>query len=169
MAGRLAWILAGGAAIVAGMAFQGDMFGNDGKDHPTVEIRSHDGKELTDQKVGGVVDRIIQQKIAESKVIDENGDPVEVDSEVMKELASAVSELVKANGALALMTIGKDPPKEQMDAAQRRIDEAQARVDALSDQIDAAKDQSEEQRDDQKDRIRKQVRDEVRRAMRGGA
>ncbi|MEP7315560.1 MAG: hypothetical protein ABI667_02585 [Sphingomicrobium sp.] len=168
MAGRLAWILAGGAAIVAGMAFQGDMFSDGSDRRPTVEIRSDQGKALSEEKVDGLVDRIIQEKIAESQVVDDNGDPVDVDSAVMKELASAVTELVKANGALALMTIGKDPAKAQIDEAQQRIDDAQARVDALTDQLDAAKKQSQVQRDDQKNRIREQVRDEVRRAVRSG-
>ncbi len=169
MAGRLAWILAGGAAIAAGMAFQGDMFGNDRDNRPSVEVRSGGDKALSDKKVDGVVERIIEEKIAEAKVVDENGDPVDLDSAVMKELASAVTELVKANGALALMTIGKDPPQEQLEAAEKRVDVAQVRVDELTDKIDFAKNQSKEQRDEQKDRIRKQVRDEVRRAIDGGA
>ena len=53
MAGRFAWIMAGGAAILAGMAFQGDLFDGDSDKRPSVTIQ-HEG----DRKGGDVESRV---------------------------------------------------------------------------------------------------------------
>lgn len=167
MAGRLAWILAGGAAIVAGMAFQGNVFDEIG-DEPRVVVRSGDSKSLSNEKVDGLVERIVEEKIAEAQVIDKDGEPVEVDSAVMKQLAAAATELVKAEAALAILTIGKEPSEEARKVAERRIEAAQTRVDALGKQIETAGDRQGIQRDTQRERIRNEIREEVRSAMRDG-
>ena len=165
MAGRFAWIMAGGAAILAGMAFQGDLFDGDGDGdkRPSVTIQ-HDG----DRKDGDVesrVERIVEEKIANAPVVDGDGEPIEVSRVVREELASAVTEKIKAEAALALLTMKSEPSADNVAAAEARVTAADARVDAIEARLDAAKDARDSVDAAERERIRAEVRDAVRDAV----
>jgi hypothetical protein len=167
MAGRFAWILAGGVAVLAGMAYQFDAF-DDNERETRVEVRSDTPRGLADDRIDGLVERIVEQKLSEARVVDADGEPVAVDSAAMRTLASAVTELVKAETALALLSVDGEPSDAARTAAERRIEAAQARVDAIGEQIETATDRDGRVRDAQRQRIRDEIREEVRTAVRGG-
>ena len=150
MAGRLAWILAGGAAIVGGMVFQDDWFKFESREH----------------------DREVQEAIAEAKaertgivsarIVDGNGQRIEAEPEEVKALTDAVAMLVKAEAALAVAEMGSNPEPGEVAAAKAQRDAARAQVDALKAQIKAR-----ESAQATSEAVREQVRKDVREAIQG--
>lgn len=161
MAGRLAWILAGGAAIVGGMAIQdGDMF-------------SFSDERRIDRKVDREVDQEVDEAIAEAKegriVID--GRSV-TDRQAVRAMTGAVADLVKAEAALAAAQIGDEDDPAEVAGARAQRDRARAEVERLKAELearDAARavdDGSQAARDAIREQVRSQVRTEVREAVR---
>ena len=148
MAGRLAWILAGGAAIVGGMAMQEDWIRAEIGDHdPVVE------EAIAEAKAS-------EGRIVSARIVDGNGRRVEADQ--VEALTDAVAALVKAEAALAIaeMDSGEDPGKLAQARAHR--DETRAVVDAMKADIQARK-----AANTARDAVRDQVREDVRDAVRG--
>lgn len=153
MAGRLAWILAGGAAIVGGMVIQdGDMFS------------------FSDERIDREVDREIDQEIDQARdeaaavragrriVIDARSGS---DRQAVRAMTDAVADLVKAEAALAAAQIGGDENAEEVAGARAARDRARAEVERLKAELEE-RDGSQAARD----AIREQVRSEVREAVR---
>ena len=148
MAGRLAWVLAGGAAIVGGMAIQdGDMLSFDRDD-------SH-----IDREVDAAVDEATIERQGRSRIVIDGRS--EIDEETVRQMTEAVADLVKAEAALAAAQVGADDDPEELAGARAQRDEARARVDRLKAAMHA-RDGSAEARA----AIREQVRSEVREAVR---
>lgn len=156
MAGRIAWILAGGAAVVGGMMMQDRvMFGWD--DHePRVERHA-------EVKVGSIVDDVIDSQTDRLTVVTDDGAAVDVPPEVKRQMAQAVADLVRAEAALAVADV-RDQPRDQMRAARDRRDAARDRVDKLAEQIED-REQREDVRDSKRE-IRDKIRSEIRDALR---
>lgn len=153
MAGRLAWILAGGAAIVGGMAFQGSNF---------IHLDDGDGDEIR-RAVEDV--RPGAERDARVKVIVDGERHADVEAEAVKAMTSAVGRLVRAEAALAIAQAGDDP--EEIAQATERRDRARALVDKLAADIERqAEAKSASAGDPAKVRVRDVVRDEVRAAIR---
>ena len=155
MAGRLAWILAGGAAVVGGMAIQdGDIF----------SFQSDDRR--IDRHVDREVDREVDEAIAKTKERRAGGKIVidgrrASEEQTVRAMTDAVAELVKAEAALAAAQIGSDDDPAEVAGARAQRDRARAEVERLKAEMEA-RDGSQEARD----AIRAQVRSEVREAVR---
>ena len=154
MAGRLAWVLAGGAAIVGGMMIQdGDMF-------------SFSDEFQIDREVDREVDQEIDEAIAEASAVRESGRIVvggrsDPDRQAVRAMTDAVADLVKAETALAAAQIGNNDDPQEVAAARAERDRARAEVERLKTAIET-QDGSESARA----AIREQVRSEVREAVR---
>jgi hypothetical protein len=156
MAGRLPWILAGGAAIVAGIAVQdSDWFSFEDKRH-VERSEARETRAEADREA-----RRLRVTVAGER----NG---EVDSETVRAMTKAVGDLVRTEAALALAEAGDDPA--EIRAARERRDRAQALVDKLKADIERQAgeraDPAAAGRDAARDAIRQQVRDEVRAEVR---
>ncbi|WP_118857142.1 hypothetical protein [Sphingomonas mesophila] len=156
MAGRLAWILAGGAAIVAGMAVQGSNF-IDFDD-------SRDGHSAVERKIERAAER---ERDARVSVVVDGERSAEIDADTVRALTEAVGELVEAEAELAIAETGDGAG--EVAAAKGRRDEAKALVDDLKAKV-AAQGKATAGRVENgpatRDRIREEVRDEVRAAIR---
>ena len=148
MAGRLAWVLAGGAAIIGGMAIQdGDMFYFDGRDRQV------------DRQIDEAIDEAREVREDRSRIVVAGGSQSE--KEAVRAMTEAVGDLVKAEAALAAAQMGADEDPQEVAGARAQRDEARARVERLKAAIEV-RDGSEEARA----AIREQVRSEVREAVR---
>ena len=158
MAGRLAWVLAGGAAIVGGMMIQdGDMFSFSDERQIDRQI---------DREVDHEVDQEVDEAIAEATAAPDGRRIIvdgrsATDREAVRAMTDAVAELVKAETALAAAQIGDNDDPAEVAGARAQRDRARAEVERLKAQIEA-KDGSEAARA----AIREQVRGEVREAVR---
>ena len=149
MAGRLAWILAGGAAIVGGMAIQdGNMFSFGPDDRQ--------------------IDREIDEAVSEARAEREDGRAARIvvpgeggEEAAVRAMTEAVSDLVRAEAALAAVQIGSGEDPAEVARARAERDRARVEVDRLKALLQA-QDGSEEARR----AIREQVRSEVREAVR---
>lgn len=157
MAGRLPWILAGGAAIVGGMIVQdNDWFTFDDRRH---EART-EAREARDEAA---------REAGRLRVTVAGERKGEVDPETVRAMTEAVGDLVRTEAALALAEAGDD--QAEIRAARERRDRAKALVDELKVDIErqaegAAADPAAAGRDAARDAIRQQVRDEIREAVR---
>lgn len=165
MAGRLAWILAGGAAIVGGMAIQGSNFvdfqvGGD-------EVRTV-SQAIEDVRAHEDVARIAEQEARREHrrvTITVDGKRAEtVDPETVRALTDAVASLVKAEAALAVAEIS-DRPAELKVATERR-DEAQRLVDQLKTEVQEQAESERAQSDAERQAVRDRIRTEIREAIR---
>lgn len=148
MAGRLAWILAGGAAVVGGMAIQdGHIFSF-----------SPDDRHI-DRKVDEAVDEARAERADRRVVID--GQPVDPDEAAVRAMTDAVADLVKAEAALAAAQIGSDDDPAEIAGARAQRDRARAEVERLKVEMQDRDGSAETRR-----AIRDQVRSEVREAVR---
>lgn len=156
MAGRIAWILAGGAAIVGGMLMQDRiMLGWD--DEPRVE-RHRDAKIDPSVDVDSIVNDVIDDQTDRLTVVGEDGATIDATPELKKQMARAVAELVKAEAALAVADF-RDQPRDQLRVARDRRDQAERRVDQLA-RLLKDREQRETVRD-RKHEIRDRVRSEI--------
>lgn len=121
MAGRLAWILAGGAAIAGGMAFQGSNFIDFDDDRDEIRRAAED--------VRPEVERDARVRVI---VAGERG--ADVEAEAVKAMTAAVGRLVRAEAALAIAQAGDD--REEIAQASERRDRARALVAKLEADIE---------------------------------
>ncbi|HET9355579.1 MAG TPA: hypothetical protein VFO42_05385 [Sphingomicrobium sp.] len=147
MAGRLAWIIAGGAAVVGGMAIQdGDFFSFKDERH---------------------VDREIDEAIDEATEVRRDSARIVVagragsDDAAVAAMTDAVGNLVKAEAALAAAQIGPNTDPEEVQVARARRDEARGEVERLKAEM-AARDGSLAARDAVREQVRREVREAVR-------
>ena len=168
MAGRLAWIAAGGAAILGGMMFQGDgLFG--------VDVRGEDGRDRSvsvhvAEKVEGKTERLVDRMVAEHgddvEYQDHKGRTVELDRETKIKLARAVGDLVKAEARLALFDFKNEEDTPEGRTARKARDDAQATIDRLEAEIKSRTGASPEKGNEVRDDIRREVRQGIQAAIR---
>jgi hypothetical protein len=151
MAGRLAWILAGGAAIVGGMIVQD-------REWISFDDRSHEERVVKAREARSEAERLRVTVAGER-----DG---EVDPESVRAMTRAVGDLVRTEAALALAEAGDD--QAEIGAARERRDRAKARVDELKAEIQRqAGDSADEGREAAiRDTVRQEIRDGVRDAVR---
>ena len=156
MLSRIFWISVAGIALVAGMVVQGDsIFGWHDRAH---EIRdSH--------RADSQIDRIIDRSFDKMEVTDAEGRKVEVSAETKRDLAGAVSRLVKAETDLALARMGDDDQQE-MSSARDRIADARADIERLKTQIKSAELAARVEHDAVREEIRREIQEDVRASVR---
>ena len=152
MAGRLAWVIAGGAAVVGGMAIQDGHIFSFSPDERHID-------RAVDSAVDGAVDGAIDGR--EDRRIGIDGQQGEPDEAAVRAMTDAVADLVKAEAVLAAAQIGSDEDPDEVSAAQAQRDRARAEVDRLKAELQARKGSAEARQ-----AIRDQVRSEVREAVR---
>ena len=159
MLSRILWIGVAGIAIVAGIAFQdGDrFFGWD-------DDRSHRSSRA-DRAAESRIDRAIDRSFEKMEVTGPDGKEVEVSAETKRELADAVSRLVKAEADLAMLRIG-DGSEEEIKAARARIADARGDIDRVKARIKSAERAAETEHDALAEEIRREVREDVRASIR---
>ena len=159
MAGRFVSLLIGGAAIVAGMAVQGDLdIGDDSNDRGEARVER---SERADRKFDRRVDRIVDRA---TRGIDSRGEddvPIEENPVIRRQMIGAIAELLRAEVNLATAQNDENLPKSALEQVEKRRDAAKLAVDRLADEAKAVS------RDDRNE-IRENLRDEVRDAVRDG-
>jgi hypothetical protein len=156
MAGRLAYFLVGGAAIVTGMVVQGDVdLGSDHVGHDRI-VRISSG---SDGEIDRTVDRIVDRATDKIEIDGDDGQAVATDPATKRALAEAVKELVRAEGSLIAARMDDDMPATAIKQAEQRRDLAKQAVDRI------ANDAKAESRGN-RDALRQKIRDEVRAAVR---
>ena len=159
MLSRILWIGVAGIAIVAGIAFQdGDRFfgWDDARDHRSSRA---------DRAAESRIDRAIDRSFEKMEVTGADGERVEVSAETKRELAGAVSRLVKAEADLAMLRIG-DGSEEEIKAARARIADARGDIDRVKARINSAERAAETEHDALAEEIRREVREDVRASIR---
>ena len=159
MLSRILWIGVAGIAIVAGIAFQdGDRFfgWDDARDHRSSRV---------DRAAESRIDRAIDRSFEKMEVTGADGERVEVSAETKRELAGAVSRLVKAEADLAMLRIG-DGSDEEIKAARARIADARGDIDRVKARIKSAERAAETEHDALAEEIRREVREDVRASIR---
>lgn len=160
--GRIGWILAGGAAIIGGMIVQdgiGFDFGDDGDRHVERKVDRR-----VNSEVDSAVDRIVAEETGRVTVVVDGRSDQQVEEAQAKAIAVAVKDLVKAEAAYVLSDV-KDESRDAQRAARDKRDAARERLDTLAKAIED--EQRRDQIDDQKREIRNRVRTEVRDLVRG--
>ena len=156
MAGRFAYFLIAGGAIVGGMFYQGDLnFDGDRGKHAVRHAFSHGD----DREVDRIVDRAADKMVVRG----EDGQPVETDPATKRALAAAVAELVRAEGSLITAKLDEDMPAAAIAQAEQRRDAAQQAVERIAED---AKTETRASRDALRQNIRDEIREEVRAVVR---
>jgi hypothetical protein len=156
MAGRFAYFLIAGGAIVGGMALQGDLNfdSHDGDVEVAQALLSGNDREI-DRKVDRIIDRETHQMTIRHG--DDRSD--RLDPAAKQALSAAVAELVRAEGSLITAKLDDDMPAAAIKQAEERRDAARQAVERLSDDTKA---ESRANRDALRENIRETVRDAVR-------
>lgn len=162
MAGRFVSLLIGGAAIVAGMAVQGDLdIGDDSNDRGEARVeRSERAERKFDRRVDRIVDRA-------TRGIDSRGDddvPIEENPVIRRHMVGAIAELLRAEVNLATAQNDDKLPKAALEQVEKRRDAAKLAVDRLADEAKAV---SRDDREEIRENLREEVRDAVRDGVRG--
>ena len=155
MLSRIFWIMMVGIALVAGAATQGNLLFGWGDDEPA-----------TEKAIEARVERSVEGRLARMEVVGEDGRTIPVSPHTKEQLGKAVSRLVSAEGQLALARVTDDGEPALAEAEARR-DAARADVERLKAEIDREKQLSRAERDALRTRIREDVRQSVRDAIRG--
>ena len=157
MAGRFAYMLIAGGAVVGGMIFQGDidLFGDSDQ-----RVASQVTVDRDEDAVDRVIDRVADKMV----VVDGDGETADIDPATKRALAEAVAELVRAEGSLIAAKLDDDMPDAAIKQAEQRRDLAKQAVDRLADN---AKAETRGNRDALKQNMRDEVRDGAREAVRG--
>lgn len=140
MAGRFVHFLVAGAAVAGGMALQGDLKFHEGERG----LRVSQARAIDQVRVERRVDRSAERH---EQVIE-------------REIASAVAELVRAEGSLISARLDENLPAAALKRAEARRDAARDAVERLSDDAKPAS-------ADDRDALRESIRDSVRGAVRG--
>ena len=161
MAGRIAYFLIAGAAIVGGMALQGDINFND--EHSGDRIAravTEDGDVAIDRKVDRAVDRRIDGRVDRRVDRKVDRETVTRDPATRHALSEAVGELVRAEGSLISLKLDDQIPPSVIKQAEQRRDFAKEAVERLADDARTGS-------RDERDAIRENLRDVIREAVRG--
>ena len=160
MLSRILWISVAGVALIAGMVVQGgSIFGWD----DTVHMSSK-----SDGSFDSKIDQVIDRSFDGMQVIGADGREVDVPAETKREMAGAVSRLVKAEADLAMLRIG-DGSAAELKAAQDRALDARADIERTKAKIDGAERAASAEHDALRAQIQKEVREDVRAAVRDAA
>jgi hypothetical protein len=156
MAGRFAYFLIAGGAIVGGMVLQGDISFDDHDADIEVAQALLSGNE---REIDRKVDRIIDRETHNMTVRHEVDQPGAIDAANKRALSAAVAELVRAEGSLITAKLNDDMPAAAIKQAEERRDAARQAVERLSADV---KSESRGNRDALRQNIRDTVRDAVR-------
>jgi hypothetical protein len=157
MAGRFAYFLIAGGAIVGGMALQGDL--NFGSHDGDVEI-AQALLSGNDRDIDRKVDRIVDRETHKMTIRHDGDDRSDgLDPSAKRALSAAVAELVRAEGSLITAKLDDDMPAAAIKQAEERRDAARQAVERLSAD---AKTETRVNRDALRENIRETVRDAVR-------
>lgn len=155
MLSRIFWVLMVAIALVAGAATQGNLLFGWGDDERAVE-----------KAVEERVERAVEGRVERMEVVGADGRAIPVSPRTKEQLGEAVKSLVSAEAALALARITDDGEPALAEARARR-DAARADVERLKAEIDREEKLSRADRDALRARIRDDVRQSVREAVRG--
>lgn len=156
MLSRIFWFSVAGIALIAGMVFQGNsIFGWHDRAHEMRDSHRADAK----------IDRIIDRSFEKMQVIGSDGQEVEVPAETKREMAGAVSRLVKAEADLALARMGDDE-EDEIQSAEARIADARADIDRAKARIKSAERAARSEHDALAEEIKREVREDVRASIR---
>jgi len=155
MLSRILWISAAGIALVAGILVQdgGSIFRWHDKAH---SLKSEHAEHRMDRAIN---------RFDKMQVTGPDGREVEVPAETKRELANAVSRLVKAETNLALLRID-DGSEREIEATRDRIADARADIDRLKARIKGAERAARAEHDTLREQIRREVREDVRASVR---
>lgn len=149
MAGRLAYMAMCGAAILGGMALQGDLNFND-RDESRIEVSRVD--RTVDRSVDRTADRAVERSVARAE-------QHQREAAVRSAMSAAIAELARAEGNLISLKIDEQVPAAVIRQAEDRRNAARAAVDQIA--ADARADTNAD-----RDALREQIRDEVRQGIR---
>mgnify|MGYP003578047865 CR=1 FL=1 len=160
MLSRILWISAAGIALIAGVALQDGnwLFGWDDRHQMSEKERVEDSR----------IDRAIDRSFDKMQVTGSDGQDIDVPVETKRELANAVSRLVKAEADLALLRIGDGSDKE-IEEAEDRIDDARADIERAKAQIKNVERAATVEHDTLREEIQREIREDVRAAVREAA
>ena len=154
MLSRIFWISVAGIALVAGMIVQDGIFGWHDKAHA-----------LKADHAESRIDQAIDRSFDKMEVTAPDGRQVDLPAETKRELAGAVSRLVKAEADLAMLRIG-DGSEGEIEAARERIADARADIERVKAQIKSAEQAAKVEHDALREQIQREVRDDVWTAVR---
>jgi hypothetical protein len=159
MAGRFAYFLIAGGAVVGGAFLQGDISfdRHDGDIEIAQALISGDPGEI-DRRVDRIVDRETHNMTVAS-----DGDEQSLDPAAKRALSAAVAELVRAEGSLIAAKLDDELPPAVIKQAEERRNAARQAVERLSAD---AKAESRGHRDALRENLRDDIRASVRDAVR---
>jgi len=164
MAGRFAYLLIGGVAVVGGMFFQGDLrFDREGAEREVTRAVERTVDEKVESTVDRTVDRSVEREADRIVVTGEDRQAGPTDPAIRRALSAAVAELVRAEGSLITLRLDDEIPPAAIKQAEQRRDAARQAVDRLA---DAARADTRENRDALRENIRDEIREGVRDAVR---
>lgn len=164
MAGRFAHFLVAGAAIIGGMAVQGDLdLGSQSHDRDIDRIVNRTIDRSVDTRVDRTIDRIVDRVTRNIDIRDGSGKAIETDPAMRRAMIGAVAELVRAEVSLNAAKRNDDLPEAAVEQAEQRRDLAREAVDRIADDTRAS---SRGDRDELRRTIRDEVRESVREAVR---
>lgn len=149
MAGRLAWIIAGGAAVVGGWAIQ------DGVNFSFSDDRARD------RAIDEAIDEVRREPGINAKVVVPGERRGTQQAETVEAFTDAVADLVKAETALAAARLDREGDPEGFRAAEERRDKARVLVEELRAEIERLG-EPEVSREAVRESVRAEVRDAVR-------
>jgi hypothetical protein len=160
MAGRFAYFMIGGVAVVGGMLLQGDlMFDTDRAEHEVTRAVERTVDRSVDRSVDRTVDRINDRETDRIVIPGEDRQAVATDAAAKRALSEAVAELVRAEASLITLKLDDELPAASLKQAEQRRDLARQAVDRLADDARA------ETRGN-RDALRENIREEIREAVR---
>ena len=158
MVGRFGYFLVGGAAIFAGMVFQGDVDFDDNDVVVHRIDRSDHGERDFDRRVDRIIDRATRG--IDSRGADDR--PIEQNPVIRRQMVGAVAEYLRAEISLATAKRDDKLPKAALVQAEQRRDAAKEAVDRLADEAKAvSRDDREEIREGLREEVRDAVKDRV--------
>lgn len=158
MLSRIMWIGLAGIALVVGILIQDGGGVLSWGDHRQL---SHE----TERDIRSSVERNVGRRIAKMQIVDSDGREVDVPPELKRALATAVTDLVKAETDRAVLRV-RDASAERQSAAEARRLAARAEVDRLQGEVQRTAQAAEEEQAAIRDQVRTEVREQVRQAVR---
>ncbi len=155
MAGRFAYFMIAGGALVGGAILQGDLSFSPDEHEVGVARAIMTGNE---RDIERSVDRAVDRAVDGERISIEARDG-DLDPAMKRALSGAVAELVSAEASLISAKLDDNMPAAAVKQAEERRDSARDAVERIADQAKAA---SQNDRDALRDDIRATVRDAVR-------
>lgn len=164
MAGRFAYLMMAGAAVVGGMFLQGDIKFNADAGEIAVAQALIGGDKVriereVDRQVDREVDRIVDRETKDVVRVEQRISARD-DAATKRALSDAIAELVRAEGSLITARLDDETPSGVIKQAEERRNAARETVDRLAEE---AKAESRGDRGALRENIRATVRDAVRR------